>query len=53
MVDPNLEWMTEEPLALLVFLNKILREVERMNIKFNPHSTVKARDHIDNFYLQM
>lgn len=24
-----------------------------MNIKFNPESTVKAEDHLDNFYLQL
>jgi len=40
-------------LALLAVLHKMLKRVERMNIKFNSDSTVKAKDHLDNFYLQL
>jgi len=53
MVDPNLEWMTQGPLALLAVLHKIPKQMERMNIKFNPDNTMKAKDHLDNFYVQL
>jgi len=29
------------------------KRMERMNIKFEPDSIVKAEDHLDNFYLQL
>lgn len=51
MANPNLEWMTQGPLALPIFLHKMSKQKERMNIKFNPNSMVKAEDHLDNFYL--
>ena len=53
MADPNLEWMNQGPLALWVVLHKMPKRAERINIKFNPDSTVKAEDHLDNFYLQL
>lgn len=53
MVDPNLEWMTQGPLALLVFLHKMSKWAKRMNIKFNPNSIVNIKDHLDKFYLQL
>lgn len=53
MVDQNMEWMTQEPLALRGVLYKIPKWVERMNIKFNLDNTMKAKDHLDNFYLQL
>jgi len=52
-IDPNLEWMTQGPLALLVVFRNIPKKMMRMNIKFNPNSTVKVEDHLDNFYLQL
>jgi len=51
MADPNLEWMTQGPLALPVVLHKMPKRGERMKIKFNPNNAVKAEDHLDNFYL--
>lgn len=53
MDDPNLEWMTQGPLTLLVVLHKMMKREERMNIKFDPDSMVKAEDQLDNFYLQL
>lgn len=53
MADPNLEWMTQGPLALPNVLHKMPKQAERMNIKFNPNSAVKAEDHLENFYLQL
>jgi len=53
MANPNLEWMTQAPLALVAILYKMLKQVERMNIKFNSHNTVKVEDHLDKFYLQL
>ena len=51
MADPNLEWMTQGPLALPVVLYKMPNRPKTMNIMFNADSTVKAKDHLDNFYL--
>jgi len=42
MADPNLEWMTQGPLALPTILHKMSKQVKRMNIKFNPDSVVKS-----------
>lgn len=42
MTDAKLEWMTQGPLALSVFLHKMLKQAKRMNIKFNTDSTMKA-----------
>jgi len=53
MADQNLEWMTQGPLALPSALHKMPRQEERMNIKFDPDSIVKAEDHLNNFYLQL
>jgi len=53
MADPNLEWMTQGPLALLADLHKMPKQTERMNIKFNPDITLKVEDHLDNFYMQL
>lgn len=53
MADPNLDWMTQGPLALLTILHKMPKRVERMNIKFNLDNTVKEKYHLDNFYLQL
>ena len=53
MTDQNLEWMTQGPLALLGVLHKMLKWVKRINIKFNPENMVNAKDHLDNFYLQL
>ena len=43
--------MTQGPLALSIVLHKMLKRTERMNIKFNSDITMKAGDHLDNFYL--
>lgn len=53
MVDQNLEWITQGPLALPSVLHKIPKRVERMNINFNPGSTMKVEDHLDKFYLHL
>lgn len=53
MVDPNLEWMTQGPFALLTILHKMPKRAKRMNIKFKPDNTVKVEDHLDNFYQQL
>ena len=53
MDDPNLEWVTQGPLALSVILHKMSKWLERMNIKFNPDNMVKAEDHLKKFYLQL
>ena len=53
MADPNLEWMTQGPLALPGALHKMPKRLEIMNIKFNLDRIVKAEDHLDNFYLQL
>lgn len=34
-------------------LHKMPKQTERMNIKFNPDSTVKVEYHFDNFYLPL
>ena len=43
VANPNLEWMTQGPLALLGSLHKMPKRVERMNIKFNPNSNGKGK----------
>lgn len=53
MADPNIEWMTQGSLALPDVLHKMPKLAERMNIKFNLDSAVKAGYHLDNFYLQL
>ena len=53
MANPNLEWMTQGPLALLDVMQKMRKRAEIMNIKFNPNNAVKAEDHLDKFYLQL
>jgi len=53
MADPNMEWMTQRPLALPVVLHKMPKQAERMNINFNPNCTVKVEDHLDKFYLKL
>jgi len=53
MANQNLERMTQGPLALSGVLHKMLKQADRMNIKFNPDITVKAKDHLDKFYLQL
>jgi len=51
MDDPNLEWMTEGPLALLVVLHNTPMRLDRMDLKFDPNTTVKKEYHLDKFYL--
>ena len=51
--DPNLEWMTQGPLALPNVLHNMPKRAERMNVKFDLNNIVKAEDHLDNFYLQL
>ena len=53
MADQNLEWMTEGPLDPLGALHKMPKRAEIINIKFNHDSIVKAKDHLENFYLQL
>lgn len=53
MDNQNLEWLTQGPLALLGSLRKLPKRSERMFKKFDPDSIVKAKYHLDNFYLQL
>lgn len=53
MADPNMEWMAQGPLALSTVLHKMLKQEERMNIKFNLDSKVKVKYHLDNFYIHL
>jgi len=51
MADQNLEWMTQGPLALSGALHMMPKRSEIMLTKYDPDNTVKAEDHLDNFYL--
>ena len=53
MDNPNLKCMTQGTLSLPIVLHKLPNRAKRMNIKFNVDKTVKAEDHLDNFYLQL
>lgn len=53
MANANIEWMNWGPLALTDALHKMPKRAERVNIKFNPDSAVKAEDYLDKFYLQL
>lgn len=53
MADPKLEWMTQGPLALPTILHKMSKRAEIVNIKFNLGTSMKAKYHLDNFYLRL
>jgi len=49
MVDQNLEWMTQGPLALHGALHKMPRHAEKLLMQYEPDRVVKAEDHLDTF----
>lgn len=53
MVDQNLEWITQGPLALLGVLHKISRHKEKLLTKYDLDKEVKAEDHLYMFYLHL
>lgn len=53
MANQNMEWMTQGPLVLLGDLHKMMKQSERMITNFDLENTMKAEDHLDNFYLQL
>ena len=53
MVDQDLDWMTQGPLDLLSILHKMPRHPEKLLMKYVPDNSIKAEDHLDNFYLHL
>ena len=48
-----MDWMTQGALVLPSVLQNILRQVEKLLMKYDPDKTVKVKDHLDNFYLHL
>lgn len=53
MVDSNMDWMNQCPLVLLCVLHKMLRYAENILTKYDPDKKLKAKDHLDKFYLHL
>lgn len=53
MVDQNLEWMMQGPLALPGALHRMPKHSERTLTKYDPANTVKVEDHLDKLYLYL
>ena len=53
MVDQNLEWRTQGPLALHITFHMMPRHTKKLLTKYGPDRVVKAEDHLDMFYLHL
>jgi len=53
MVDQDLDWMAQGPLALLENIHRMPKHLEKLLSKIDPDKKTKIEDHLDDFYMHL